>query len=77
MGVVVGDETWVGDPLLGMSHGCFLVLGCLMLGGGLQGGGRGHCQEMLAGGGRLQWGRGTRSIYMGEGGGHDPGRGRL
>ena len=77
MVVVVCDETRVGDPLLGTSQGYILVPGCLMLVGGLRGGGRGHCQEVLAGGGGVQWGRGTRPIHMGEGGDHDPGRGRL
>ena len=75
--MVVGNETQVGEPLLGMSQGNFLVPDCLVLGGGLQGGGRGHSREVLAGGSGLLRGRGTWPIQMGEGGGHSPGRGQL
>ena len=48
VGVFVGNETRVGDPLLRISQGHMLVPGCLVL-GGLQGGGRGHDREVLAG----------------------------
>ena len=76
MGVGVGDATRVDDPLLGMRQGHVLVPGCLVL-GVLLGGGRGHGREVLDGGGGVPRGRGTRPIHMGEGGDHDPGRGRL
>ena len=48
-----------------------------MLGGGLQGGGRSHGQEVLAGGGGVSRGRGTCSICMVDVGGYVPGRGSL
>ena len=77
MGVVMGDETQVGNLLLGMRKGYLLVPGCLVLGGGLQGAGRGHGREVLARGGKVPVGRGAWPIHMGEGGGHAPGRGWL
>ena len=73
----VGNETRVGNPLLGMSQGHVLVPVCLVLGGDLQGRGRGHGREVLAGGGRVPRGREMQPIHMGEGGGHVPGHGRL
>ena len=76
MGVVVGDETRVGDMLQGMSQGHVLVPDSLVM-GGLQGVGCGHGWEVLAGGGGVSWGQGTRPIHLREGGGHAPGRGRL
>ena len=77
MSVVMGDETRVGDPLLGMSQGYLLIPGCLVLGGGLQGGGRGHGREVLAGGGGVLGGWGAWPIHMGDVGGHATGRGWL
>ena len=51
VGMVVGDETQVGEPLLVMSQVNVLVPGCLVLGGGLHCRWRGHVREVLAWGG--------------------------